>query len=153
MSWYELLLFLHVLAIATWFGSAVAIMVLTARSVEVGGQVFGSFIVNAGWWAGRAHPAAGVVLLLTGFGMVADADLSLGETWVWLGILGLVVAMGIGGGLIGRTADRLTSAIQAQGGSMTPDLRPLADQLLLYVRLELVVVVLVIADMVAKPGL
>ena len=36
---------------------------------------------------------------------------------------------------------------------MAPELRPLGEQLLLYIRLELVILVLVIADMVAKPGL
>ena len=153
MSWYELLLFLHILAIATWFGSSLAITILTARSLPVGGSVFGTFSLNAAWWAGRAHPAAGVLLLLTGFGMVADADLSVGDTWVLLAVIGLVVAMGIGGGLIGRTADELTGRIEANGGVFTPEMRPLGDRLLLFVRLELVVLVLVIADMVAKPGL
>ena len=152
MSWYELLQFLHVLAIATWFGSGIAITVFTARSLGVGGTVFGTFALNAGWWAGRAHPTAGVVLLLTGFGMVADADLSLGDTWILLGLIGLVLALGIGGALIGRTSHELTAKITANGGEMTPDLRPLAEKVLLYARLELAVLVLVIADMVAKPG-
>src|SRR5688500_16727482 len=100
MDWYELLKTLHILAIATWFGSSLAIIVLASRSLAVP-AVSGPCYVNAGWWAGRAHPAAGVVLLLTGFGMVGDADfIDFGDTWVWLGLVGLVVAMGIGGALI-----------------------------------------------------
>jgi hypothetical protein len=153
MSWYELLLFLHILAIATWFGSGLAIMVLATRAISVGGAPFGTFTINAGWWASRAHPAAGVVLLLTGFGMVADADLSLGDTWLWLGIVGLVAAFGVGGALIGRTSDALTKQLEASGGVYAEQHRPLAEQLILYARIELAVLVLVIADMVAKPGL
>ena len=152
MSWYELLLFLHVLAIATWFGSAAAIMVLATRALGVGGAPFGTFAVNAGWWASRAHPAAGVVLLLTGFGMVADANYSMGETWLTLALIGLVVAFGIGGALIGKASGELTKRIEAGGGSMPADARPVADRLILYSRIELAVLVLVIADMVAKPG-
>ena len=152
MSWYELLQFLHVLAIATWFGSALAIMVLATRSVGVGGMPFGTFALNAGWWAGRAHPAAGVILLLTGFGMVAEGDLSMGELWLTLALIGLVVAMGIGGALIGRTASDLEKRITGNGGAMPEDARPIADRLILYARIELAVLVLVIADMVAKPS-
>ena len=152
MSWYELLLFLHILAMATWFGSGLAIMVLATRAQNVEGPAFGTFTINAGWWAGRAHPGAGVVLLLTGFGMVAEADLSLGETWLILALVGLVVAMGIGGALVGRTSDQLTKQLEAAGGNYTADHRDLAQQLILYSRIELAIVVLVVADMVAKPG-
>jgi Predicted integral membrane protein (DUF2269) len=152
MSWYELLLFLHVLAIATWFGSGLAILVLAARALRGDDVSFGPFAVNAGWWAGRAHPAAGVVLLLTGFGMVADADLSMGDTWLWLGVVGLVAAFGVGGALIGRTSGALVEAIGTSGGYVGAQHRKLADQILLYSRIELVILVLVIADMTAKPG-
>jgi hypothetical protein len=152
MSWYELLLFLHVLAMATWFGSGLAILVLAARALPAGGAAFGTFAINAGWWAGRAHPAAGVILLLTGFGMLAEGDIDFGQTWVILGLIGLVAAFAVGGALIGRTSEALSKALQAAGGTMTEEHRPLAQQILLYSRIELVILVLVIADMVAKPG-
>lgn len=151
MSWYELLKTLHVLAMGLWFGSGIAILVMATRA-RSNATAFGTFAVNAGWWAGRAHPAAGVVLLLTGFAMVAEADLDLGETWIWLGIAGLVLVFAIGGALVGRTSDALTKEIEGAGGVLTEQSRPLADQLLLYARLELAVLVLVVADMVAKPG-
>ncbi len=153
MDWYELLKTLHVLAMATWFGSSLAILVLATRARNVP-EAFGPFTLNATWWAGRAHPAAGVILLLTGFAMVANEDRGwdLSDTWVWLGIIGLVAAFGVGGALIGRTADAMTKQIEQAGGMLTPEMRPAADKLLLYTRIELVILVLVIADMVAKPG-
>ena len=150
MSWYELLLTLHILAIATWFGSGLAITVLGARALT-NPSAYGSFFVNASWWAGRAHPAAGVVLLLTGFGMVADADLDF-DTWLILGIVGIVAAMGIGGALIGRNADALSKSLEQGGAVLTEEQRPLANEVLLYSRIELAILVLVIVDMVAKPG-
>lgn len=153
MSWYELLLFLHILAMATWFGSGLAITVVAFRLLGVGRDAFASFVVPAGWWAGRAHPAAGVVLLLTGFGLIGDSDAyAFGDTWVWLGLIGLVVAFGIGGALIGRTADTMVKRIQEGGEGATADVEGQARQLLLYTRIELVLLILVIADMVAKPG-
>ncbi|HEX8122217.1 MAG TPA: hypothetical protein VF549_13230 [Solirubrobacteraceae bacterium] len=153
MSWYELLKSLHVLAIATWFGSGIALTVLGYRSLAAGAGPYGSFVVNAAWWASRAHPTAGVVALLTGFGMVADADYSMGDTWLWLGLLGLVVSMGIGGALIGRTADGIVKSVEGAGGALPEAQRPAVGRLLLYVRIELAIVALVVFDMVAKPGL
>jgi hypothetical protein len=151
VTWYELLLTIHVLSIATWFGSGLAILVIGVRVLGSGSRGYSSFLVNASWWAGRAHPGAGVVLLLTGFAMVADADLSIGDTWIWLGILGLVAAMALGGAFIGRTADALVKKIETTG--FTDAQLPMVRQLNLYIRIELSILVLVIADMVAKPGL
>jgi hypothetical protein len=150
MSWYELLLTLHILAMATWFGSSLAITAMGFMSLKTGPEAFGTFTLPATKWASRAHPAAGVVLLLTGFAMVADANYDF-ELWIILAIVGLVVAMGIGGALIGKTADGIVKRLEA--GSMTTDeLTTDARQLLLYTRIELVIVVLVVVDMVAKPG-
>ena len=150
MTWYELLLSLHILAIATWFGSGVAITAMGFMSLKTGPEAFGTFALPATKWAGRAHPIAGVVLLLTGFALVADADWDF-DTWLILGLVGLVAAMGLGGALVGRTADGIVKRIQA--GSMTAEeLSAGARQLLLYTRIELVILVLVVVDMVAKPG-
>ena len=150
MSWYELLLSLHILSIATWFGSSLAITAMGFMSLRTGPESFGTFLLPATKWAGRAHPIAGVVALLTGFAMVADADWDF-DAWLILGLIGLVVAMGIGGALIGRTADGLVKRMES--GAMTAEeLSGGARQLLLYTRIELVILVLVIVDMVAKPG-
>lgn len=150
MSWYELLLSLHILAIATWFGSNAAITVISMRALKTGPETFGTFMVPVGWWASRAHPTAGVVLLLTGFAMVADADWSF-DAWLILGVAGLVAAMGIGGALIGQTAGRLTEQLE-RGTITAEELSDGGAKLLLYTRIELAILVLVIVDMVAKPG-
>lgn len=150
MSWYELLLSLHILAIATWFGSGLAITAMGFMSLKTGPEAFGTVALPATKWAGRAHPAAGVILLLTGFALVADGDWDF-DTWLILGLIGLVVAMGIGGALIGRTAEGIVKRMES--GAMTAEeLSGSARQLLLYTRIELVILVLVIVDMVAKPG-
>jgi len=151
MSWYELLLSLHILSAALWFGSTVALTVLGFRALKTGPDLFAAIAPPAGWWAGRAHPAAGVVLLLTGFAMVADADLDFGEPWLALGLLGLVLVFGVGGALTGRTSDALVKGVEAR--TLSADgLQAAGSRLLLYTRIEAAILVLVIVDMVAKPG-
>ncbi|HEX2104959.1 MAG TPA: DUF2269 family protein [Solirubrobacteraceae bacterium] len=151
MDWFELLMYLHVLAMAVWFGSGLAITVIAFRALRTSVETFAGFLVPAAWWAGRAHPAAGVVLLLTGFAMVADRDLSIGETWVLLGLIGLVLVMAIGGALVGRTSDALVKRV-AGGGITSEELTETGERLLLYTRIELALLALVIADMIVKPG-
>ena len=58
MTIFELLLFLHILAVATWFGSGLAIVVMGIRALKTGTGPFSSFVVNASEWASRAHPGA-----------------------------------------------------------------------------------------------
>ncbi len=152
MSLFEFLKTIHVLSIATWFGSGLAINIIGMRLLATGAGPFSSFVLNAGWWAGRAHPAAGVLLLLTGFGMVADADISIGKPWIIIGIVGLFAAMGIGGGMIGKASESLMKGIEASGGTMTAEHRPLAERLFLGSRIEAGILLLVIVDMVIKPG-
>ena len=148
---FDALKTLHVLAIATWFGSGVAITVMGIRALKTGAAPFGSFIVNASSWAGRAHPIAGVTLLITGFGMVADRDIPVGDLWIVIAIVGLVIAMGIGGALIGRTAGQIIDGVKEGGGLLPENRREAAERMLLYTRIELTVLVIVIADMVVKP--
>ena len=152
MSRYELLLTLHILGAAMWFGSGLAITVISFRLLGSDPPAFSSFSGHAGWWAGRAHPAAAVLILLAGFGLVAEADLSMGELWISLALAGWIVLLAIGGGLISRTGAQLTAAYDRSGGALTDEVRSVAERLLLYTRIESVVLVLVIVDMVAKPG-
>ena len=152
MSLYELLLTLHIVAAATWFGSSLAITVMGIRALKTGGIPFGTLALNAGWWAGRAHPAAGVVILLAGIAMVLDDPYDFSDGFVGIGIAGLVVAMGIGGALIGPASTKVMEAVETTGGTLPDDMRGTADRLLFWSRIELAVLLVVIAVMVAKPG-
>jgi uncharacterized membrane protein len=151
LSLYELLLTLHVLAMATWFGSGLAVTAMGLRSLKAGIGPFSAFSVQATAWAGRAHPAAGVVILLTGIGMVLDAGYSFGDTWILIALVGIFAAMGVGGGLIERTSSALAESVAAGGGTLPETERPVAQRLLLYTRIELAILAIVIVDMVVKP--
>jgi uncharacterized membrane protein len=150
MSWYELLLTLHILGAALYLGSVVAITVLGYRTLAAGEASFARFSAESGWWASKAHPAAAGVIVLAGVLMVLDADLSFGDAWISLGLAGWLVAGFIGGGIVGRAAERLGAGIAERGG-FDDGLRPLATKLLLWSRIEAAVLVAVIAVMVAKP--
>jgi hypothetical protein len=149
MSWYELLLTLHIVAAGLYLGSGIAIWVLSQRLLAVDPAAFGTFAKQAGWWASKAHPGASVVLILAGFAMIADADIDF-DTWVILGLIGWFVLGAIGGGGVGNAGKALEAAIERQDGDAVI---ASANRLLLFSRLETAVLILVIVDMVDKPGL
>jgi Predicted integral membrane protein (DUF2269) len=152
MSLFELLLFLHILAAGVWLGSGVALSVITRRALAASPGTFGTLAAPAGWWGGRAHPGAGLVLLLTGPAMIAEADLSFGKTWIIIGLVGLVALFALGGGGVGRTSDELVKRVEADGGALTAESEPLAQRLLTLMLVETVLLALIIFDMVIKPG-
>ena len=148
MSWYELLLTLHILGAAVYLGSLIAVTALSYRALATDGYAW--FSGQSGWWASKAHPAAAGVILIAGILMVLDADLSFGETWISLGLGGWLVLGAIGGGVVGARAAKLGESIEREGG-YTEAARPLAAQILLWSRIEAGLLVAVIAVMVAKP--
>ncbi|HVM16035.1 MAG TPA: DUF2269 family protein [Gaiellaceae bacterium] len=102
MSRYELLLFVHVLAAAAWFGAALLALVLVelaARADDTG------TVLKLGEYEDRLAavlfiPAA-LLVLLAGFALVFDGPWSFAEDgWVGAGLAVLVATFVLGLGLI-----------------------------------------------------
>jgi uncharacterized membrane protein len=145
----DLLLSLHVLAAALWFGSGLAINVVTRRILADPSRI-ASLAEPMNWWAGRAHPAAGLVLLLTGPGIVAEAGYSFGDPWILIALVGLIALFIYGGAVVGRSGTALVERAQTDaGGGVRED----AQRLLTLMTIETVILGLIIVDMVVKPGL
>ena len=151
MSWYELLLTLHILAAALYLGSVLAITMMSFRALASDPPTFGPVINHAGWWASKAHPAAATVILVAGILMVLDADLSFGDAWISIGLGGWLLTGLVGGALAGPAAVKMGEAMGERGG-YSAELRPLASRFLLFSRIEAALLVAIIAVMVTKPG-
>jgi uncharacterized membrane protein len=115
VSGYEVLKFLHVVAVIGWVGGAVALTVLQARLGAAGDRA-------ALMGVGRQMEAFGkiyysplaVATLVTGILMVATTDgLSFEDPWIVIGIAGVAVTLGIGLGLISPMGRKLLAASQA----------------------------------------
>ncbi len=148
---YEVLLFLHILSAVVWVGGAVAVQFLgirvqrsddptelpaLARHVVVLGNV--GFV-----------PAA-VLLLATGAAMTADAW-GFGQTWIQVSI-GLWLVSAVAGSVyLAPRAKRVAAMFEAEGPTSVPA-RRLASRMFVVSRVELLSFVVVIALMVAKPG-
>ena len=115
MSWYELFLFLHVIAAAAWFGAAllsIVLLELASRAGELSWLVqFGEFDDSL---AKVLFIPAGLVTLVAGFVLVFDGPWSFSDDgWVTGGLILFVAVFALGIGLIVPTGQRLAEAAKS----------------------------------------
>jgi uncharacterized membrane protein len=152
MSLYEFLLFVHILAAATWFGSGLLLQIQASRAESVSDDDgLRRVIEDAVWLATRLFIPASLVVLVAGFGLVSEGDWSLGNLWLVLGLLGYAATFLTGIAVIKPRSERIAAIIGRDGG-MSPVAAYESRKLLALARIDYVVLLLVIADMAIKPS-
>jgi uncharacterized membrane protein len=152
LSWYTVLLSIHVLAATVWIGSAFMSQILVVRARRAGGNELAFLAKEIEWYGQRFLTSASLVLVAAGFGLVAEGSWSLDQTWLVLALIAWVASFVTGAGFLGPTSKKVGVALDAARGEVTPEIRSLLDRLFLVSRVELVVLMLVVVDMVMKPG-
>lgn len=150
---YDTLKWLHVMAAIAWIGSGLFVQYY-ATSLRRGNewQRLAAFARDLEKASKQLFiPASGVVLVM-GVLMVAYAPfVGIKETWVWLGLVGYAATFVTGAFFIGPTAVKLGKMVEAEGPD-APGVRPLMARIFTISRIDRVVLLLVVADMVFKPG-
>ena len=152
VSGYTILKMFHIVFAVIWVGGAVTINVLATRAVRSSdGPRMATFAGEAGWMGQRIFaPSAGLVLI-SGILTVLNGHLGFGHAWVIVGLVGVGLTIITGAAFLGPAARRLQPVIEARGPD-DPEVRRLVSRLVTVGRIDLVVLFLVIADMVLKPG-
>jgi uncharacterized membrane protein len=150
-TFYDWLVFLHVLAAMVWVGGLVALI------------AFGTYIRRGGDRSAVARfvgslrvigpvvlaPSSALVVVL-GIWMVIDSSAwGFGQTWVWVALVLVVAAVLVGAAFLSRSALAAERAVQA--GDHDRVLRELG-RWAWGIRLILVLLVVATWDMVFKPG-
>ena len=151
MSRYELMLFVHVLAAAAWFGAALlalALVELAARAGDTAGVV----------WLGEYDDAlakflfipAALLTLVAGIALVLDGPWSFADDgWVTGGLVLLVGIFALGVGLILPAGNRLR-ALGAAGAPAT-ELEPVIGRYRVLSWIDVFLLGLAIFLMTTKP--
>lgn len=148
----DLLLTLHILAAATWIGTALAVQVIGARMrPSTPDEVVDHFALDAEAVGKMLFGPAAVVLLLTGVGLVANKDLSWTSAWILAGIGALVVVLGIGAAFLIPEGRRIAE-LAGTPGHDPAEVRVRSRRRLLVARVDLLILIVAVADMVYRPG-
>lgn len=142
---YELLLAIHILAAVVWVGGTVALSLLGRRVAPAERQMIAP---HFSWYGARVITGAAVVLLLAGFGLVAELDhVGFGDLWIILALIGYFISFALGAGVLGPLGKKLEKASDPEEADH------LFSRLMRVQYVDTLIVVLVVIDMAVKPGL
>lgn len=153
MSLYELLVIVHILAAAIWIGGGVTFALLAMRVWSSPDDERALELSRMGDFVGtRMFAPAAFVLLGAGVWAVAEGDWEWGDAWVSIGFAGWIIGFLIA--MVWHNAEgrRIREAV-ADGGAAGPRARGIANTGMIVGLVEIVVLVVVVWAMVAKPGL
>ncbi|MCB0973984.1 MAG: hypothetical protein KDB86_05430 [Actinobacteria bacterium] len=147
---YAFLKFIHIAAVATWFGANM-VQAFVSRSV-----VSSSREVRL-WWSDNLlamarvlYNVAGIVVLITGVGLVIDGDISMASTFVSIGFLAVIIGAGLGMGVFAPGLRKYSAAVKA--GNET-EAKAIWDRLGMFGILDSAILLLTIYAMVDHWGL
>ena len=149
MSYYEVLLFLHVGAVAVWLGSGFFLQMLIVRADKAGDTpLIQGLASNSGWLAQRIFIPASLVVLIVGVLLTIEGPWSFGDLWIVLGLAGYAFSFLVGILFLEPEGKRIAAAMEA-GDSGRASFH--IGRINTVSRIELVVLYLVLGTMALKP--
>jgi hypothetical protein len=146
MSGYELLLFLHVVCVIVWLGAGTTLALIAVAAERMRDRPLQDRLGALGRWLGpRVFLPATLGALAFGLALVAKGSWTFGPLWIKLGLGAFAVSL-----LLNATVRfPLLRRLEGAEGAETDR----AGRLLaLLGRVELTVLYLAVADMIAKPS-
>ena len=152
-SWYFVFKSIHVLAAIIWLGGGATITILAFRAqrakdnaqlIQIGKQ--------AEWMSMRVFVPSSVVVLAMGVVLVHKGGWGYGHFWTLFGLIGWAVSFVVGAGFLGPETNRLAKLLETKGPDH-PETQARLVRILAVARTDVVLILLIAADMVAKPFL
>jgi len=153
ISTYEALLFAHLLFVAAWVGGDIMLQVLNLRMQTAGPQRQVDFMSDIEWLGTRLLTPAALLVVLFGVLMVTDQEAwKFSQFWVSAALAVFLASFVTGAGFLGPESGRI-GTLAAERGGEDPEVQRRIGRVIWISRVELLLLVLVILDMVVKPGL
>jgi uncharacterized membrane protein len=154
MESYDWLLLGHILAAIAWVGGAITMQTVGARLVRAESpEAVAAFARTAEWIGPRLYMPASLAVLGFGIAMVAVSETwSIGDLWIILGLVGIAISAIGGAVFFGPQAKRIGEALRSEGAE-SERAQALIRRLFVVGRVDLLLLLLIVADMVLKPGL
>jgi len=149
---YHGLVFIHIFAAMVWLGGAFFLQVKIAQFRKANDTAgFLQVGRDAEHFGQRVFMPASIIVLLAGIAMVWYGPYSF-KLWIALALVGIVVTVLTGSIYLGPHGGKL-AAMAEERGMDDPEVAAKRDRLILVARIDYLVLVLIVLDMVFKPGL
>ncbi len=152
MSLYEFLKFVHVLMAVIWVGGGVLIQVLALRATgSKDAARTATFAGDAEWVGLRIFMPASVLLLVFGVWAASEGNWDFGKAWISIGFGAFLFSFLLGMLVLGPESGRIKKLVRANGFEH-PEVQRRLSRIYAFSRFELLVLLVAIWAMVAKPG-
>ena len=148
---YEWLKALHVLMAIVWVGGAIVLQILAVRTMRAKDPERLRYLAGEIEFVGtRIFTPASLILLILGIVMVIDRW-AFEQFWIVAAIAMFAFSFVSGAFYLGPNSAKLRKMYESEG-SNAAGARELIGRLFVVSRIELVLMVLIVFDMVLKPG-
>jgi uncharacterized membrane protein len=149
--WYAFFKVVHVVGAVVWVGGGMTLTILALRAERSRVPLEMATIARQAAFVGeRVFAPVGLLVFLMGIAMVINLHWGWGTTWIVIGIAGYVITFLTGLLVLGPQAKRVGNLIETKGAEAA-ETQAAIQRILLVARVDIGVLLLVVADMVLKP--
>ncbi|HET8752407.1 MAG TPA: DUF2269 family protein [Gaiellaceae bacterium] len=143
---------IHVGVAVFWVGGGLLLTVLALRAERTQDPEEMATIARQAVFAGeKLFAPAGLVVLAMGITMVINSpEIGFGTTWVVVGLVGYALSFTTGIGVLAPMSRRIVTLLEEKGAA-APETQAAIARILLIARIDIAVLLLVVADMLMKP--
>jgi uncharacterized membrane protein len=143
---------IHVSVALFWVGGGVLLTVLALRAERAQEPEEMAHIARQAVFAGeKLFAPAGLVVLAMGITMVINSpEIGFGTTWVDIGLVGYAISFATGIGVLAPMSRRIVTLL-AEKGAAAPETQAAIQRILLVARVDIAVLLIVVADMFMTP--
>ena len=150
-NWFAVFKLIHVSVAVFWVGGGLLLTVLAMRAERAGSPEEIATIARQAAYAGeKLFAPAGLVVLAMGITMVINQHIGFGTTWVDIGLVGYAITFTTGIAVLAPLARTITTLTDTVGAS-APETQAVIARILVIARIDVAVLLLVVADMLMKP--
>ncbi len=151
MSLYELFKTIHVLAAVAWVGGAMFSQVLALRARVSGPTPMAQFASWMAYLGPRYFAPVSMVVLIAGIAMVIESGWDFADPWIVIGLVGFAGTFVTGMAYVSPASQKVATLLKERGPE-DAETQGEIDRIFKISRIDLVVLVLIVIDMVVKPG-
>jgi uncharacterized membrane protein len=150
-NWYSIFKWVHVSVAVFWVGGGLLLTVLGLRAERsTDPREIVTLAQQAAFAGEKIFAPGGLLVLLMGIGMVIHNHLGWGHFWIVAGLVGYAATFVTGIAVLSPLAKKIEHSA-ATNGAEHPETIALIRRILLIARVDIAVLLLVVADMVLKP--
>jgi uncharacterized membrane protein len=153
MTLYEFLKLIHVLGAIAWVGTSIEQQLVGARAMSSNAKGrLAHFVDEAEWVGVRIMTPAAILVVIAGVLMVIESGWNFSDTWILIGI-GLFVLTSLNGMVFLTPQTKRLKLSIAERGEDDASVQAFVKRVTLASRIDLLILIAIVADMVIKPGL